>query len=231
MLEGKLVVLVDDDPNIIHIISGFLHMQGARVKSFQSEDGLFSFLSRNTPDLMILDVVLPGSTGFDICRKLRQKDKTAHIPVIMLSGKDSEASKVSGLDFGADDYVVKPFSLKELEARMKAVLRRSRSVESEKVLEAEEGSLVMDLKKYEVHVRGRKIDLTPAEFNILELLLSRKGQVFSRDRILDYLWGEEKVVIERTVDVHIRHLRKKLGPAGNLIKNVRGVGYKFEDAV
>ena len=146
----------------------------------------------------------------------------------MLTAKGEEMDKILGLELGADDYVTKPFSLKELVARVKAVLRRQ--VQKEETEKIEIGGVVeMDLEKYEVKVNGKKIELTSTEFRILQLLASRKGLVFTRDNILDYLWGHEKAVIDRTVDVHIRHLREKLGKAAHFIKNLRGIGYKLEE--
>jgi two-component system phosphate regulon response regulator PhoB/two-component system alkaline phosphatase synthesis response regulator PhoP len=146
----------------------------------------------------------------------------------MLTAKSSETDKVLGLEMGADDYLTKPFSTKELIARVRAVLRRpARAAESKLVTAGR--SLVLDADRHEVTIKGRKVELTPAEFKILHLLASNKGRAFSRDQILDHLWGQEKIVVDRTVDVHIRNLREKLGEAASLIKNIRGVGYKLEE--
>lgn len=227
MTKQKYVVIVDDDSTVREVIAEYLTKKGYEVKAFTDDEGLFSSLTKRIPDLIILDIVLPGMDGFAICNKLKSKEKFSDIPVIILSGQDGEISKVSGLEMGADDYVVKPFSLNELAARIKAILRRGARHGEENVLEV--GELIeIDFTKHTVTVEGKRVELTPAEFQILELLASREGQVFSRDRMLEYLWGEEKIVIERTIDVHIRHLREKLGKAGDLIKNVRGVGYKLD---
>ena len=228
-MKDRLIAIVDDDSAILSTLTKFLTMDGYKAKGFSNADSLFAFLEKEEPDLIILDLMLPGMNGFQICKKLREKDRTANTPIIILSGRSEEADKISGLDFGADDYVVKPFSMDELSARIRAVLRR-RSPETGEGKVIEVGNTVtMDLQKYLVTVGGEEIDLTPTEFKILELLSSRKGQVFTRERILDYLWGEEKVVVERTIDVHIRHLREKLGKSGDMIKNVRGIGYKLEE--
>ncbi len=226
-MDNKLIAVVDDDPDIVKTVSAYLEDEGFDVRGFSGAKGLFAFLDKEKPDLIILDLVLPGGmNGFEICRNLKEKEKFSSIPIIMLSGQGEENKKVSGLDMGADDYVVKPFSLNELSARIRAVLRR-RGLEEEKITVG--NIMEIDLQKYEVTVDGQKVELTPTEFNILEFLATRKGRVFTRGRILDYLWGEEKVVVARTVDVHVRHLREKLGKAGKFIKNVRGIGYKLEE--
>jgi len=226
-MKDKLIVVVDDDPKIRDLISDYFHAEGNTVKGFSGSEGLFEFLDKDQPDFIVLDLMMPGKDGIQICREIKGKDRYSSIPVIMLSGKGEETFKISGLDTGADDYMVKPFSQGELEARMKAVLRRKGDDQGEGRLSI--GNVIeIDKKRYSVTVNGGEVELTQAEFKILELLATRIGQVFSRQRILDYLWGEEKVVIARTVDVHIRHLREKLGEAGDLIKNIRGVGYKID---
>ncbi|MFC1480192.1 response regulator transcription factor [Candidatus Omnitrophota bacterium] len=229
-MENALIVIVDDDPGIIDLVSDYFSRNGATVKGFRDSVGLFKYLQNKKPDLIVLDIGLPGMDGFEICKKLKEKERFSAIPIIILSGKGEERDKVSGLDLGADDYVVKPFSLGELEARIRAILRRLSPEEREKKIRVGD-TMVIDLPKYQVTVDGVDTGLTPTEFKILELLASRKGQVFTRDRILDYLWGEEKVVVERTIDVHIRHLRTKLGKAEKFIKNVRGIGYKLDEDI
>jgi DNA-binding response OmpR family regulator len=159
---------------------------------------------------------------------MRADRALASIPVIMLTARAEEADRVLGLELGADDYVVKPFSPKELAARVKAVLRRASPDVGRSRLEAAEG-LLIDMDTHEAFVQGRKLELTQAEFRLLHLLASRIGWVFSREKILDHLWGDEKNVTDRSVDVHVKHLRDKLGPAGRLIVNVRGVGYKLAE--
>jgi DNA-binding response OmpR family regulator len=172
--------------------------------------------------------MLPDADGLDVCKDMKKDHRTAHIPVMMLTARGDEIDRVLGLEIGADDYITKPFSPKELVARVKAVLRRNdKSQASETVVLAE--GVVMDLKRYEVTARDRKLDLTTTEFKLLEILAERRGWVFSRDEILSRLWGDEKAVLDRTIDVHITNLRKKMGKAGNLIENVRGVGYKLRD--
>jgi two-component system phosphate regulon response regulator PhoB/two-component system alkaline phosphatase synthesis response regulator PhoP len=170
--------------------------------------------------------MLPDSDGMDICRYMKKKEQYSAIPIIMLTAKSDETDKVLGLEMGADDYVTKPFSSRELVARVKAVLRRRERTGEETI---EIGGILEILpKKYEVVVEGKKIDLTTTEFRILKILSNRIGWVFSREQLLDELWGHDKIVIDRTIDVHIKHLRAKLGKAAKFIKNVRGLGYKLE---
>jgi DNA-binding response OmpR family regulator len=221
-----LIVALDDEADILELLKVNLKKAGFRFEGFQDADGLYRYLQREKPDLILLDLMLPDVDGLDVCRHLRKNEGLAHIPVIMLTARGDESDKVLGLELGADDYLTKPFSVKELIARIHAVLRR-RSQE-EPLRQIALGLLRMDLDKHEITRGGTKIELTATEFRILQLLASRRGRVFTRDQILDHLWGHEKAVVDRTVDVHIRNLREKLGPAASLIKNVRGVGYKVE---
>ncbi len=225
----KTIAIVDDEEDILRLVSLHLSKAGYDAKSFVDFDSFVSFLEQNIPDLVILDLMLPDADGFEVCKYLKKDEKFANIPIIMLTARDEESDKVLGLELGADDYVTKPFSVRELIARVKAVLRRQ-SVEPEletNIIKVDD-IFVMDLNRYEVFVNGKKVDLTPTEFKIMQLLASRKGWVFSRNQILDYLWKEEKYVLDRTVDVHIRNLREKLGEAASFIKSVRGIGYKLE---
>ena len=225
---NELIAIVDDEPDILELVSLHLKKTGFTARGFLDAESFAEFLEDNTPDLIILDLMLPDTDGLDICKELKKKDASSSIPIIMLTAKGEETDKILGLELGADDYVTKPFSPKELVARVKAVLRRQSREEETKRIELPD-KVVIDLEKYEVTVAGKKIDLTTTEFRILQLLASKKGFVYTRDHILDFLWGEEKAVIDRTIDVHIRHLREKLGKAARCIKNVRGVGYKLEE--
>lgn len=225
---NKLIAIVDDEPDILELVSLHLKKSGFTVKEFLDAESFTTFLDTKTPDLIILDLMLPDTDGLEICKYLKRKDTFSSIPIIMLTAKGEETDKIIGLELGADDYVTKPFSPKELVARVKAVLRRNIPKEETKKIEIG-GILTIDQDKYRVTVKDKQIELTSTEFRILQLLASKKGFVFTRDNILDYLWGEEKAVIDRTVDVHIRHLREKLGKAAHFIKNVRGIGYKLEE--
>jgi two-component system phosphate regulon response regulator PhoB/two-component system alkaline phosphatase synthesis response regulator PhoP len=225
---SRLIAVVDDEPDILELVSVNFKKAGFHVKEFSGGTPLFKWLRTTLPDLIILDLMLPDTDGFEICKLLKKDDRYAGIPIIMLTARDEETDKILGLEFGADDYVTKPFSPKELIARVKAVLRRGEQKDRSKKIEAG-GTLTLDRDRFEVLLEGKKIELTSTEFRILELLASKKGVVFPREKILDHLWGDEKIVVDRTIDVHIRNLREKLGKAAKLVKNVRGMGYKLEE--
>lgn len=224
---ASVIAALDDEADILELLKVNLQKAGYRFEGFQDADDLFRYLGRETPALLLLDLMLPETDGLEVCRQIRRSERLAGIPVIMLTAKGDESDKVVGLELGADDYVTKPFSVKELVARIHAVLRRPAGRDAARRIVL--GPLVVDLDKFEVAVEGAKVDLTATEFKILQLLASKPGRVFTRDQILDHLWGDEKAVIDRTVDVHIRNLREELGPAASLIKNIRGVGYKVEE--
>lgn len=225
---NRLIVIVDDEPDIRELVSHHLKKSGFRVKEFSDAAKMYKFINIENPDLIILDLMLPDSNGLDVCKKLKMEEKTSSIPIIMLTAKDEETDKVLGLELGADDYVTKPFSVKELVARVRVALRKSSTIQNTDIIVVG-GILRIDSKKYEVHVENKEIAVTTTEFRIIQLLTSKKGWVFSREQILDYLWGDEKAILDRTIDVHIKNLREKLGKAGNFIKNIRGIGYKLEE--
>jgi len=226
---NELIFIVDDEPDILELVSINMLNAGFRAFKFENSAGLFCQLPNIKPDLIILDLMLPDENGMDICKRIKSSDEYSDIPIIILSAKTETTDKILGLEFGADDYVTKPFEPRELVARVKAVLRRGASrADKEKKKIIFEKILEVDPNKFEVKVKGKTIKLTTTEFKILELLLKKPGWVYPRYKILDYLWGNEKIVDERTVDVHIKHLRAKIGKAGDFIKNIRGVGYKIE---
>jgi len=224
---NELIAVIDDEPDILELVSLHLTKVNFKVKGFLNTEGFFKFLSSKIPDLIILDLMLPDSDGIEICKYLKSKEDFKFIPVIMLTARATETDKVLGLELGADDYVTKPFSPRELVARVKAVLRRKTQESGKKIKIGD--ILLIDLNKFEVFVENKKIDLTPTEFRILKILASKKGWVFTRDQILNHLWGQEKAILDRTIDVHIKNLREKLGKAAKFIKNVRGIGYKVEE--
>ena len=222
------IAIIDDEPDILELVDLHLKKAGFRTDGFLNAENFLKFIKIEHPDLIILDLMLPDADGLEICKELKKQAEYSSIPIIMLTAKGDETDKILGLELGADDYVTKPFSPKELVARVKAVLRRQQK--REELPRIEIGGLLEILpEKHEVYVEGSKVELTSTEFRILQLLSSKKGWVFTRDQILDYLWGQEKAVVDRTVDVHIKHLREKLGKASPLIKNIRGVGYKLEE--
>lgn len=225
---SKWIAIIDDEPDIRELVSLHLERAGFQTESFERADDFLRTLDVKIPDLIILDLMLPDADGLDVCKLLRKNDAFSRIPVIMLTAKGEETDRILGLELGADDYVTKPFSPRELVARVKAVLRREVKHKDGEVQNIA-GILRIDPGKHEVKLKGKTIDLTSTEFRILRLLASKRGWVFTRDQILDHLWGHEKAVLDRTIDVHIKHLREKLDDAAYLIKNVRGVGYKLEE--
>ncbi len=222
-----VIAALDDEADILELLRVSLQKSGYRFEGFQEAEDLYRYLAREKPSLILLDLMLPDTDGLEVCRQIRKSDELAQVPIIMLTARGDESDKVVGLELGADDYMTKPFSVKELVARIHAVLRRPRGGEGARRIVV--GTLVIDLDKFEVTAEGAKVELTATEFKILQLLASRRGRVLTRDQILDFLWGTEKAVVDRTVDVHIRNLREKLGAAALLVKNIRGVGYKLEE--
>jgi DNA-binding response OmpR family regulator len=226
-IPSKTIAIIDDEPDIVELISINLTKAGFKTKKFLDGNTFLVYLKGEIPDAIILDLMLPDTDGFEICKYMRKEEKYSAIPILMLTAKSEETDKVLGLELGADDYVTKPFSPRELIARIKAILRREGdSTKTSKIKLAD--ILEIDLQKYETYVKGTKIELTSTEFRILKLLSGRKGWVFSREQILDYLEVHEKGVLDRTVDVHIKNLREKLSDAGKFIKNIRGIGYKLD---
>ena len=219
----KTILIVEDEKNIVDILRFNLQREGYRtVEAYDGADGLEKARKEN-PDLILLDVMLPKMIGFDVCRTLREEGN--HVPVIILTAREEEADKVSGLEIGADDYITKPFGMMEFVARVKAVLRRSARQNEDKELHYDE--LYLNVGRHEVRYREEKIDLTRKEFELLQYLLENKGLVMTRNQILCHVWGYDFDGETRTVDVHVRTLRQKLGEAGNLIETVRGVGYRI----
>jgi len=224
-----VVAVVDDEPDILDLIGLHLSRAGFAVKPFAAAKPLLQYLAKQLPDLLVLDLMLPDGDGLEICKSLKTDQRTRSLPILILTAKGEKPDIVLGLEFGADDYLVKPFSPAELVARVKAILRRSRKPDDGEGEIIRVGEvLVVDPGRHSVRVSGALVALTSTEFAILLILSRNPGWVFSREKILDALWGDEKAVIDRTIDVHITHLREKLGPAGSLIKNIRGVGYKIE---
>lgn len=229
LVQKRVIAVVDDEPDILELIGLHLARAGFIVKPFTAARPLLQFLEKQMPNLLVLDLMLPDGDGFEICKSLKNEQRSSALPILILTAKGEKPDIVLGLEFGADDYLVKPFSPSELVARVKAILRRSARPSPDNANLIRVGAmLAIDQGRHSASVNGRTVTLTSTEFSILLILSRNPGWVFSREKILDALWGDEKAVIDRTIDVHITHLREKLGPAGSLIKNIRGVGYKIE---
>jgi DNA-binding response OmpR family regulator len=218
------ILIVEDDESISELIAYNLQQAGFSVlTAFDGETGLALAL-KEEPDLVLLDIMLPGIDGWEVCSQLRQ---SSQVPILFLTAKDAEFDRVRGLELGADDYVTKPFSPRELVARVKAILRRaSRSAEIEQMTI---GRVTIDFRSHLVTLDGQPLNLTPMEYQLLRILAMNPGRVFSREELLTEVWGEEFFGDQRTVDVHISHLREKLGEASHLIQTARGFGYKLRE--
>lgn len=221
------IAIVDDEPDIRELVTIHLEKSGFRSQKYANAESFLNSLPQNIPSLIVLDLMLPDIDGIEVCKRLQSDVRYRHIPIIMLTARGEELDRVLGLELGADDYVTKPFSPRELVARVKAVLRCNQITQQENIIRVHD-DLVIDTQRFMVYVNGAAVELTATEFKLLKMLAAKRGVVFSRREILDNLWEAEKIVIDRTVDVHIKHLRDKLGPAAEYLKNVRGVGYKIE---
>jgi len=225
-----LILIVEDEKDIVKMLEYNLQSEGYRTASVANGSEVTSWAIRHQPDLIILDLMLPGMDGLEVCKELQQQSKTAAIPIIMLTAKSQEADRIVGLEMGADDYVTKPFSPRELLARIKAVLRRSkRQDQLPEVMRI--GDLAIDFSKIKVTLKEKVIELTAKEFELLKTLIKANGRVLSRDFLLDAVWGIDQAVDiqTRTVDVHITTLRRKLRTAADRIITVKNYGYRFND--
>ncbi|WP_408955911.1 response regulator [Natroniella sp. ANB-PHB2] len=225
------VLVVDDEENIVELIKFNLEQEGYQVLTAYDGVEALERVKEKEFDLVVLDLMLPQIDGFEVCRQIRTDNKLKRLPIIMLSAKGEEVDKILGLELGADDYVTKPFSPRELLARVKAVLRRSSSIAELDNKLIEEGEITVDLEKYQVGIKGQELNLTPKEFAVLSILIGYPGQVFSRNYLLEEIWGYGYHGDTRTVDVHIRRLRKKIAQYSKqeYILTVRGFGYKFKE--
>lgn len=226
----ETILIVEDEKDIIKMLEYNLKKEGFKTLSVRNGEDAIGLARSEHPDIIILDLMLPGIDGLEVCKTLKGDSKTASIPIIMLTAKSQESDKVVGLELGADDYVTKPFSPKELIARIKAVLRRGK--EKDKLPEMLRiGDLIVNLAKIAVMVKGKPIELTAKEFELLKTLIKSRGRVLNRDYLLDTIWGFDQAseIQTRTVDVHIRTLRKKLKSESKRIVTVKNYGYRFED--
>ncbi len=227
-MAKESVLVIEDDKNIAKLLSYNFEKAGFNCNiSLSGEDG-FNFLNSYPVDLVILDIMLPGVDGFEVCRRIKASDKLKRIPVIMLTAKGEEVDRVVGLELGADDYIVKPFSPRELILRVKAILRRSAPQEDNKEI-INYKNLSVDKAKHKVCIGAKEISLTLMEFNLLVTLIERQGRVQTRDRLLEDVWGMNSEADTRTIDTHIKRLREKIDPLGRYIETVRGMGYRFKE--
>ena len=224
-MTSNLIYIVEDDSSIRELEKYALLNSGFTVEGFDNSKELYNALVTNFPVLIILDIMLPGEDGLNILKKIRQTPNYKYIPVIMVTAKTSEIDAVKGLDMGADDYITKPFGVMELISRIKAVLRRT---QTQKVNTVSLDEITIDEERHIVYINGEQVELTYKEYEILKLLIINKGIVLTRDRLMENIWGYDFEQGNRTVDVHIQSLRKKLGPSGDHIKTIRHVGYKID---
>jgi len=222
------ILVVDDEPDLLELVRFNLSQAGFAVDTATAGREALEKVRRSPPDLLVLDLMLPDVSGNDIARQIRSDPGLADLPILMLTAKSEEVDRVVGFELGADDYVTKPFSPRELILRVKAVLRR-RSAAPSATPGLEHGALRLDPDRHRCFVKGDEVDLTAKEFKLLTTLMSRPGRVLTRERLLDEVWGSEITVTSRTIDTHLKRLREKLGAAGDLIETVRGVGYRFAE--
>ncbi|MPM27657.1 Alkaline phosphatase synthesis transcriptional regulatory protein PhoP [bioreactor metagenome] len=227
-MADKRILVVDDEEHIVELIKFNLEKNGYGVITADNGRDAFIIAKEQQPDLILLDLMLPGMDGLDVCKEIRRDSAISTMPIIMITAKGEELDKILGLELGADDYITKPFSVRELIARVKAILRRTTVKYEDNGFKF--GDITIDFEKHEVRREGEKIELTLKEFELLEILIKNKGRVMTRDFLLDKIWGYEYVGETRTVDVHVRHLRQKIEKDDKnpvYIQTIRGIGYKF----
>jgi DNA-binding response OmpR family regulator len=223
--SGRKILIIEDENDVADLLE--MGLRKAGFKTTTAVDGVTGLQKArdNRPDFIVLDLMLPKMSGLEVCRILKGDAGTAHIPILMLTAKAEEVDRIVGLEFGADDYVTKPFSPREVTLRIRAILRRGEK--PEETLQA--GAISIDPGRHQVRVSGKRVHLTSLEFKLLRTLIQRRGRVQDRDKLLNDVWGYESVIDTRTVDTHVRRLREKLGKAGNAIETVRGFGYRLRE--
>lgn len=224
------ILVVEDEPDILEMVRYNLVQAGLDVETAEDAESALQYIRDVLPDLIVLDLMLPGIDGLDMCRQLKQDARTRPVPILMLTARKEEVDRIVGLELGADDYVVKPFSPRELVLRVRAILKRSQSnghLPPHAEISLRSGPLSIDKGAHQALLNGAPLELTGTEFRLLLTLIERKGRVQTRDELLDTVWGYEYSGYGRTVDTHIRRLREKLGDASNWIETVRGIGYRF----
>jgi two-component system phosphate regulon response regulator PhoB len=225
-MARERILLIEDEPDIAEVLQYNLEKEGFAVEVAQRGDSGLEAVRRDEPDLILLDLMLPGIDGLELTRLLKRDTATARLPIVMLTARGEEVDRIVGLELGADDYISKPFSPREVVLRVKAVLRRFQHEESEEDLRAV-GGIELDISAHQLRVRGKEIPLTATEFRLLRLLMERSGRVQTRGQLLSDVWGYAEDIDSRTVDTHIRRLRRKLGPEADRIETVIGVGYRL----
>ncbi len=227
-VPSKRILVVEDEKDVVDLLSLNLRKAGGFIISSASDGAAGLTKARDErPDVIILDLMLPKMSGLELCKILKTDPATRQIPVLMLTAKAEEVDRIVGLELGADDYVVKPFSPREVILRIKAILRRGTDRETDERLSA--GAITIDPARHQVSVNGKPVNLTSLEFKLLRTLMQRRGRVQERDRLLNEVWGYESVIDTRTVDTHVRRLREKLGKAGDIVETVRGFGYRLRE--
>ena len=226
---GQRILVVDDEPDLLELVRVNLSQAGFEVETAETGRQALERLRRATPDLLILDLMLPDLSGTEVCRHLRADPTLGGIPIIMLTARADEVDRVVGLEIGADDYVTKPFSPRELTLRVRAVLRRRQPASGAGAQVLERAALRLDPERHRCFVESTEIELTAKEFALLQGLMMRPGRVMTREQLLDDVWGTDIAVTTRTIDTHLKRLREKLGAASHLIETVRGVGYRFSE--
>ena len=224
-MTSELILLVDDEPSIVQLARMYLERENFRVEAVGDGEAALEAIQRLTPDLVVLDVMLPRLDGFEVCRRMRAEDNP--VPVIMLTARDEDIDKILGLELGADDYLTKPFNPRELVARIKAILRRAERAARPDIGTIRLGDLTVDPVRREVHIADQALDLRTQEFEVLFVLAGQPGRVFTREQLLQQAWGFDFYGQTRTVDVHVAHLRKKLAGSSVNIETITGIGYKL----
>jgi DNA-binding response OmpR family regulator len=227
MVQEKILI-IEDDKHISKLITYNLEKAGYSCSAAVSGEGGLKLLHKEACDLLLLDIMLPGMDGFEICRTLKQHDKLRHLPVVILTARGEETDRIVGLELGADDYIVKPFSPRELILRIKAILRRGK-IETEKKDVLRDETLLIDMPKHKVTIHHKEIELAPMEFKLLATLIERRGRVQTREKLLSDVWSFDALVDTRTIDTHIKRLRGKIGKYGDRIETVRGLGYRYAE--
>jgi two-component system phosphate regulon response regulator PhoB len=232
--ESPRILVAEDEPDMMQLIK--MNLTGAGFRVIEAEDGPAALTAarEDKPSLMVLDLMLPGMSGLEVCRALKREPATASLPIIMLTARAEEVDRIVGFELGADDYITKPFSPRELVLRVQSILRRAKpatSAVSSEETELKLGVIAIDRARCEVHVKQKRIDLTATELKLLTTLIERRGRVQSRDALLNDVWGYESIIDTRTVDTHIRRLREKLGSVADYIETVRGFGYRMVEPV